>query len=487
MIIIPLPPQRLLIGGEWVEADDGQRLTTLSPSTEVELASLAAAGPEDVDRAVSAARQALESKAWRKLTARQRGRILWKIGDLVDGKYRDELATLETLDNGKPIFESKYVDIPSVANVFRYYAGWTDKVCGKTIPTDGPFLSYTLREPVGVVGAITAWNFPLLLSSWKIAPALCCGNTVVIKPAETASLTTLKLGEIALEAGLPPGCLNILTGAGEVAGAALVRHPGVDKIAFTGSGEVGRRIARTAADTFKRVSLELGGKSPNIVLADADFDAAVRGAINGLFYGKGEVCAAGSRLFLEDSIYDRFVEAITSRLPRFEPADPLHEATRMGAINSQAQLERVMKYVGVGKEEGAHLAYGGERASVGSGRGFFHRPTLFTEVRNEMRIAQEEIFGPVLAAIRVGSLEEALEQANQTRYGLAAAVWTRDIKKAHRAAQALRAGTIWINAYNFYDPAMPFGGFKESGFGRELGEAALEQYTETKSVYVSLR
>jgi aldehyde dehydrogenase (NAD+) len=483
----PLAPQKLLIGGQWLDAASGQSLPTLNPATEEELTTLAAGGPEDVERAVAAARTAFEGKAWSRMSARARGQILWKIGDLVSGKYLDELARLETLDNGKPIFESKYVDIPMVANVFRYYAGWADKVCGQTVPVDGPFFGCTLRDPVGVVGAITAWNFPLLLASWKVAPALACGNTVVLKPAETSSLTCLKLGEIALEAGLPPGCLNVLTGLGPEVGAPLVEHPGVDKIAFTGSTQVGQEIARRAAGTVKRVSLELGGKSPNIVLADADFDAAVKGAVNGLFYGKGEVCAAGSRLFVDSSIHDRFVETLLGSLGRYEPADPLDDKTRMGALNSQRQLEKVQQYVEIGKKEGALLAHGGERASVGSGKGYFFRPTVFTGATNDMSIARDEIFGPILTTIRVSSLEEALVQANQSPYGLAAAIWTNDVKKALRAVQGLRAGTVWVNAYNYYDPAMPFGGYRQSGFGRELGEKALELYTETKSVFFSLR
>ena len=484
---VSLKPQKLLIGGQWVDATGGATMATLNPATEQELTTIASASTEDVDRAVKAARSAFEGKAWTKLSARQRGQILWKIGDLVSGKYLDELSRLETLDNGKPIFESKYVDIPMVANVFRYYAGWADKVQGETVPADGPFFCYTLRDPVGVVAAITPWNFPLLLASWKIAPALACGNTVIVKPAQTTSLTALKLGEIALEAGLPPGCLNILTGKGSIVGTALVEHPGVDKIAFTGSTSVGQEIARKSVGTVKRLSLELGGKSPNIVLADADFDLAVRGAMNGIFYGKGEVCAAGSRLFVEKSIHDRFIEKLTSELGRYEPADPMDEKTRMGAINSESQLGTVMKYVDIGKNEGAQLAYGGERVDIGTGKGYFYRPTLFVEARNDMRIAQEEIFGPVLTTIKVDSLDEALQQANNNPYGLAAAVWTNDIKKAMKAVAALRAGTIWVNAYNFYDPAMPFGGFRQSGFGRELGEKALELYTETKSVFVSLR
>ncbi|HWG58558.1 MAG TPA: betaine-aldehyde dehydrogenase [Candidatus Acidoferrales bacterium] len=483
---IQIKPGKLFIGGKWVEATSGDSFPSINPATGEVLAHLAEAADHDADAAVRAARQAFQSGPWAEMSAADRAKILWKIGDLVD-KHNEELGTLETLDNGKPIFESRQVDIPMVAEVFRYYAGWATKIHGETLPVRGPFLNYTLREPLGVIAAIVPWNFPLLLASWKIAPALAAGNTAVLKPAPWTSLTALRLAEIAAEAGLPDGSLNVVTGSTPALGEALVRHPQVAKIAFTGATRTGQEIARQAAGTLKQVTLELGGKSPNIVFADADLDAAVRGAANGIFYGKGEVCAAGSRLFVESKIHGAFVEKLVERAKKTQPADPLDPKTRFGALVSEKQMQSVLSYIEKGTAEGAKLLAGGARAHVGDGKGCFIQPTIFDAVRGGMTIAREEIFGPVLAVISFDSPDDAIRQANDTPYGLAAAVWTRDIAKAHRVARQLDAGTVWINTYNNYDPAAPFGGYKMSGYGRELGMHALESYTQVKSVWVNLK
>ncbi|MGZ8868742.1 MAG: aldehyde dehydrogenase family protein, partial [Thermoanaerobaculia bacterium] len=360
------------------------------------------------------------------------------------------------------------------------------KVTGETLPVADNAFTYTLREPVGVIGSITPWNFPLMLAVWKIAPALACGNTIIAKPASNTSLSLLKFAEYAKECGLPPGVLNVIPGGGSVVGNAMVDHPGIDAIAFTGSTEVGRGLMARAAKTLKKVSLELGGKSPNIVLADADLDAASRGALNAIFYGKGEVCAAGSRLLVEESVHDALMEKVIERAGKMVAADPLHPKTRLGAIVSKDQMDNVLRYIESGKSEGAKLVAGGERVDIGTGKGYFVKPTIFDDVQPEMKIAREEIFGPVLATIRCKDADDAVAKGNATVYGLAAAVWTRDVSKAHRIARALKAGTVWVNTYNLYDPALPFGGFKESGFGRDQGRDALEKYTQTKSVWVNL-
>jgi acyl-CoA reductase-like NAD-dependent aldehyde dehydrogenase len=481
---VQVQPGKLFIGGKWVES--AKTFPTVNPATGEVITQLAEAGEADVEAAVRAARTAFEDGAWPQMSAADRGKLLWKIADLIE-KNIDEFAYLETIDNGKPIFESRYVDIPMVIEVFQYYAGWATKVHGETIPVRGPFFNYTLREPVGVVAAIVPWNFPLLLASWKIAPALACGNTVIYKPAQLTSLTALKFAEICQQAGVPDGVVNVLTGKGRVVGMGLVKHPGVDKIALTGSTETGKAVMRAGADTLKRITLELGGKSPNIVLDDADLDAAVKGAYNGIFYGKGEVCAAGSRLFVDKMLHDDFLQKLLDRTKKLQPADPLNPKTRLGAIVSEDQMNKVLEYVDVGKKEGAKLVTGGERASVGNGKGCFILPTIFDGVTNDMKIAQEEIFGPVLATIEFKDLDEVIREANNNPYGLAAAVWTRDIRKGHYVAHRLKAGTVWINAYNVYDPAAPFGGYKSSGFGRELGMHALEHYTQVKDVWVNLK
>lgn len=474
---------RLWIGNEWVDAEDGGTFATINPATGETITDVASAQAADVDKAVASARAAMAE--WRKVNPHKRSRLLWKLADAIEANA-DELAAIETADNGKPYFESRKVDLPSVVEIFRYFAGLADKVQGATIPVSGPFLNYTLREPIGVVGCIIPWNFPLSMATWKTAPALACGNVVVLKPAEQTPLTALRLGELAAEVGFPAGVLNVVPGFGETAGDALVRHPDVDAIAFTGSTEVGRIVMRTAAETLKKVSLELGGKSPNVVLADADLKSAVRGATTGIFYGKGEVCAAGSRVIVERPIYDDFVAAFADRAARMTVGDPMDANTRLGAIVSEEQLERVMGYVAAGKSEGARLVQGGERTDV-DGKGNFVTATVFADVEPDMKIAQEEIFGPVAAVIPVDDIEDAIHTANHTIYGLAAGIWTRDIGKAHRVAQEIQAGTVWINTYNQYDAASPFGGYKQSGFGRDLGyQAALDKYTQTKSVWVAV-
>src|ERR1700674_1335238 len=402
-----IEPGRLLINGQWVES--AKKFDTINPATGEVLTQIAAASTEDVDRAVVAARRAFEDRngAWRKLSASERGRLIWKLADLLE-KNIDEFAELETLDNGKPIFESRYVDMPMVIDVLRYYAGWATKIHGETVNTLETAFTYTLREPVGVVGLIVPWNFPLLLASWKLGPALACGNTIVWKPASLTSLTALRFGELSIDAGLPAGVLNIVTGRAEI-GRAIVRHPGIDKIAFTGSTDVGKEIMRSAADSMKRRTLELGGKSPNIVFAASDMDNAGKGAITGIFYGKGEVCNAGSRLFVESKVQGEFLEKLGARASKMRPADPLDPKTRMGAIVSQEQMQTVLGYIEAGKKEGAKLVAGGNRVSVDGGKGFFIEPTIFGDVKNDMTIAREEIFGPVLATLSFDDVDQAVD------------------------------------------------------------------------------
>jgi acyl-CoA reductase-like NAD-dependent aldehyde dehydrogenase len=475
---------QLFIDNEWHDAEAGATLQVVNPATEEVIASVASAGQPDLDRAVAAAHQALHGP-WATLSARERGRLIWNIGDRLI-EQADEIARLETLHNGKPIFESRHIEVPAAAECFQYYAGWADKIHGETIPVKGSVLAYTLREPVGVVAAIVPWNFPLLLTAWKVAPALACGNTVVIKPASQTPLTALALAEIAAAVGLPPGVLNVVTGPGSTLGRMIVAHPGINKIAFTGNTSTGQEIMRGSADTLKRITLELGGKSPNIVFADADLDQAVRGATTGIFYGKGEVCAAGSRLLVDRAIRDEFVDKVAARARKMMPGDPLDPRTRLGAIASKTQLETDLRYIDGAKQEGATLVAGGARADIGTGKGYFLQPTVFAGVTPEMTIAREEIFGPVLATIDFADVDEAVERANASSYGLAAAVWTKDIKKAHRVARRLQAGTVWVNTYNMYDTAAPFGGYKQSGFGREMSVHALDHYTEIKTVWVDL-
>ena len=484
MTTAAIEQKKLLINNEWREASGGKTMEVVNPATEDVIAHVASADRNDVDAAVQAARAALDGP-WGTMSARERGRLVSRLADRLLERA-DEVARLETLHNGKPIFESRQIEIPAAAECFEYYAGWADKVMGETIPVKGNYFTYTLREPLGVVAAIVPWNFPLLLAAWKVAPALACGNTVILKPASQTPLTALALGEIAVDVGLPPGVLNVITGPGSTVGQAIVEHPGIDKIAFTGDTSTGKSIMKSAADTLKKITLELGGKSPNIVLPDADLDAALRGATMGIFYGKGEVCAAGSRLLVDKTIKDQFMQKLAARASKMVAGDPMDPRTRYGALASKKQLETVQRYVDTAKREGASLVAGGGRADIGTGRGYFFQPTVFDNVTPDMTIAREEIFGPVLATIEFSDLDEAIARANDSQYGLAAAVWTRDIKKAHYVARKLQAGTVWVNTYNVYDTAAPFGGYKASGFGREMSAHAIDHYTQIKSVWVDL-
>jgi len=474
----------LFIGGEFVPSTSGKRFATTNPATGEMLGQIAEAGREDLDRAVVTARQAFESGPWASMKPRERGRILIRAAEMLLSRA-EEFGRVETLDNGKPIFESAKIDMPVAAEALSYFGESADKLYGDTFPGRPDAMLLTLREPVGVVGAITPWNFPLLQAMWKIAPALALGNTVVLKPASLTPLTALLFADLLREAGLPAGAFNVVTGPGATVGSAMAEHPGIDKISFTGETETGKKILRAAAGTMKRVSMELGGKSPNVVFADADLDAAAKGASNAIFYGKGELCSAGSRLLVEESVHDALLEKVVDRAKKMVPADPLHPKTRLGALVSEKQRENVERYVESGRSEGAKLVAGGNRASV-DGKGAFFEATVFDAVKPDMRIAREEIFGPVLATLTFRDEAEAVAVGNSTIYGLAAAVWTKDVKKALRTAKALKAGTVWVNAYNFYDPGLPFGGYKESGFGRERGHYALEEYTQVKSVWVDL-
>lgn len=479
-------PKRLLIGGEWVEAADGKTFETVNPANGQVLTQVAAAGAEDVNRAVEAARQAFESGAWPKMSGSERGNLLWKVADLIE-KYANELAELETLDNGKPLRVSSRVDVPQAVRHFRYYAGWASKIEGSTVPVSYPNqLVYTVREPMGVVGLIIPWNFPLLMSAWKLAPALACGNTCILKPAEQTPLTALRLGEILIEAGIPAGVVNILTGYGVLTGAALTAHPDVDKIAFTGSTEVGRKVMEAAATSnLKRVSLELGGKSPNVVFADADIARAVKGATWAIFSNTGQECVAGSRLFVERSAYEQVVEGLAAESRKIRVGNGFGNA-HLGPLVSQEQLERVTGYIESGRAGGAQVVAGGERLGGELSDGYFLSPTVFTHEDDTLKLVQEEIFGPVVAVAAFDDWDELVTRANSTRYGLSAGAWTRDISKAHQFAQAVKAGTVWINQYGLIDAAAPFGGYKESGFGREMGKDAIELYTQVKTVWVNL-
>jgi aldehyde dehydrogenase (NAD+) len=472
----------LLINNRWLPSESGKTFATVNPATGDEICQVAEADAADVEKAVKAARAAFEGP-WRKLRASERGRMLYRLADLIE-QNADQLARLESLDNGKPLSIAKAVDVAKTIACYRYFAGWADKVQGKTIPIDGDFFCYTRHEPIGVIGQIIPWNYPILMQAWKLAPALATGNTVVMKPAEQTPLSALRIGELIIEAGYPEGVVNLLPGFGPTAGAAIARHMDVDKVAFTGSTEVGRLIMEAAAKSnLKRISLELGGKSPNIIFEDTNLDEAVEGAHLGLFVNQGQSCCAGSRVFVEEKIYDQFVEKSVARARRRRVGDPLDPSTDQGPQVDATQFDRVMGYIESGRSEGATLACGGER--VGD-RGYFIQPTVFADVQDHMTIAREEIFGPVMSVIPFKDVEEVITRANRTHYGLAAGVWTRDIKKAHAVANGVRAGTIWVNCFHVLDTRAPFGGFKQSGIGRELGEYGLQEYTEVKTVTVKL-
>src|SRR3989449_1853200 len=477
---------KLFIDGQWVDAESGKTFTTPNPSTGGPLAEVAEADKADIDKAVTAARRAFEGK-WSKLSARDRGRLIYKLSQLIE-QHANELAELETLDNGKPIKESLYVDLPQVIENFEYFAGWSTKIEGETIPVPGQMFNYTLREPVGVCGQIVPWNFPLLMAAWKLAPTLAAGNTVVLKPAEQTPVTALELAKLIQEAGFPEGVVNIVPGFGETAGAALASHPGIDKIAFTGSGEVGKLIAKAAAENLTKVSLELGGKAPNVIFADADMDQAVNGAMMGIFFNQGQVCCAGSRVFIEEKVKGEFLGRFKEKADRIKVGDPMDKATLMGPQVSLEQLDRIKSYVAIARDEGATVFAGGGQPILAGAfqNGYFFQPTSFSDVDNSMRVAQEEIFGPVSCAITFKDDDDLLRQANDTMYGLSAGIWTRDITRAHRFARAVKAGTVWINTYNMMNAASPFGGYKQSGYGREMGKHALELYTQVKSVWVDL-
>ena len=470
------------IGGQWTAAASGKTFATVNPATEETICQIAEGDAADVNLAVEAARNAFEHGPWSKLDARERGRLMFKLADLIEDEI-DELAALESLDNGKPIRESRNVDLPLTIDVLRYYAGYADKIHGQTIPIRGNYFCYTRREPVGVVGQIIPWNFPMLMVSWKWGPALAAGCTIVMKPAEQTPLTCLRMAQLAQEAGFPDGVINVVPGYGPTAGAALVKHPGVDKIAFTGEYKTAQTIMRDASQTLKRLSFELGGKSPNIVFADADLDAAATGSHLGLYLNQGQCCCAGSRLFVEEKVHDKFVERLVAMNKTRKLGDPFDPATEQGPQIDQAQFDKIMHYIGVGKQQGAACLTGGKRFGE---RGYFIEPTIFENVKDEMAIAKEEIFGPVLSILKFKDVEEIADRANATTYGLAAAVWTRDVSKAHYLAHKIKAGTVWINCYDVLDAAAPFGGFKMSGQGRELGERGLDAYTESKTVTIAM-
>jgi phenylacetaldehyde dehydrogenase len=481
-------PKRMLIDGQWVAARAGNTLEVWDPADGETIASVPAGDAEDVDIAVSAARRAFEDSAWSRMTASDRGRVIWRIGDLIL-EHADQLAEIESIDNGKPIGVARVADVELAADLFHYMAGYATKIHGQTFPISVPyaagaqFHAYTLKEPIGVVGQIIPWNFPLLMAAWKLGPALATGCTVVLKPAEQTPLSALRLAEICLEAGLPDGVLNVVTGHGETAGAAVASHPGIDKVAFTGSTEVGKLIVEAAANDLKRITLELGGKSPNVVFADADLETAIPGAANAIFFNHGQCCCAGSRLYIEQRVYDDVLAGVAERASKIKLGRGLDPETEMGPLVSAEQLERVTGFLRSGEDQGVRTVTGGAR--VGD-RGYFVAPTVLDGAGEGNRVFDEEIFGPVVTAIPFKDVDEVAPAANKTVYGLAAGIWTNNLTKAHRLIPQLRAGTVWVNTYNIFDAALPFGGYKQSGWGREMGEEVIHEYTETKSVCIGL-
>ena len=481
-------PRTMLINGKWVNSISGKTFPTYNPATGEVLAQVAEGDSQDIEEAVKAARKAFDHGPWRRMTASERGRLIWKLADLLEA-HTEEFGYLESLDNGKPLAIAKAADVPLAVDLFRYMAGWATKIEGNTIPLSVPYtpgakyLAYTLREPVGVAGQIIPWNFPLLMAAWKLGPALACGCTVVLKPAEQTPLSALRLGELVMEAGFPEGVVNIVPGYGETAGAALAAHPQVDKIAFTGSTEVGKLIVHAATGNLKKVSLELGGKSPNVVYKDADLETAIPGAASAIFFNHGQCCCAGSRLYVEKAVFDQVVEGVADYAKKITVGSGLDPETQMGPLVSQEQLSRVCGYLEAGFSEGAKAIAGGHQKGD---KGYFVEPTVLVDTREDMKVVREEIFGPVVAAMPFSDPEEILPRANDSDYGLAAAVWSRDINKAHRTAEYLRAGTVWINCYNIFDAALPFGGYKQSGWGREMGHEALNLYTQTKAICAKL-
>jgi phenylacetaldehyde dehydrogenase len=480
-------PKQLLIGGEWVDSASDTVIPVIDPATEETITTVPDASAADVDRAVTAARAALENGAWPQTSPAEREALLWRLSDLIDQNF-DELCELESLDNGKPRFMASIIDVPGARNYFRYMAGWATKIEGSTVdlsagPPGSQFNAYTRKEPVGVVGQIIPWNFPIAMAAWKLGPALAAGCTCILKPAEQTPLTALRLGELIIEAGFPPGVVNILTGYGETTGAAIVAHPGVDKIAFTGSTEVGKLINKSATDSLKRVSLELGGKSPVIVLADADVETAIGGASQAIFFNAGQVCVAGSRLYVHSKLFDQVVEGVSAAAKGMKLGPGLANDTQMGPLVSKEQQDRVLNYIESGRAQGASLLAGGDAPS---GKGYYVQPTVMAEIKPDMRVVREEIFGPVLVAQRFDDLDEIAATANDSPYGLAASIWSNDLSAVHRLIPKIKAGTVWVNCHGMVDANLPFGGYKQSGFGREHGRAAMDMYTETKSVWMAV-